>query len=75
MGPGQTHMHGLHVEFSKNPGHEALSLGALGSPWEGTHGSPWGDLNLLVFHRKYKKSIYIYIYIKEPGDQGSPKPY
>ena len=25
----------VHVEFSKNPGHETLPLGALGSPWGG----------------------------------------
>ena len=37
---------GLHVEFSKSPGHETLPLGALGSPWGG---SPWGELNLFVY--------------------------
>ena len=31
----------LHVEFSKNPGHETRPLGALGSPWEEVPGSPW----------------------------------
>ena len=39
----------LCVEFSKNPGHENLPLGALGSTWGGALGSPLGELNLFVY--------------------------